>query len=580
MSESSTGQAPRLTVGIPTYNGRELLEVLLPSLAQQRPGGFRTVVVDDASSDGTVEWLHECWPQVEVIAHTRNRGVTAALNSCLRATDTDMVALLNNDVELDPDCLQRLLEELEQHPAAAVVGAKLVDYHDRDLLDGAGDIYTWGGEGHRRGQGQRDHGQYERAEEVFSVCAAAAMYRRTALEEVGPFDERFFANQEDIDWCFRANLAGWRCRYVPQAVAFHMGSATLGREISDFSLFHNWRNGIWVVCKNYPGRALVRHLPDLAFVQARNLAVAIRDRRAPVWLRAWSSALRGMPETLAERRRIQGSRSGSVSRLEALIDAGDRVAPATLMSSVSLGVRSRRLTGLVRKALGAHQYLLFGWRRRRLANRYISGSGLEIGALHRPLKTPVSAHVRYVDRMDTPSLRSHYRELAGEKLVEVDVIDNGEELSTQAEGSVDFIIANHFIEHTEDPLGTLENHLRVLRPGGVLYLAVPDRRRTFDVDRSPTPLSHLVDDHRLGPNRSRRVHQEEWARLVEKVPPEQVEDRVQALEETDYSIHFHVWAPEEFTELLRFAREQQGLPFQIEKLQPNHHEFIAILRRV
>ncbi len=580
MSESSPGQEPRLTVGIPTYNGRELLAVLLPSLVAQRAGPFRLIVVDDASSDGTVEWLQECWPQVEVIAHDRNRGVTAALNSCLQATDTELVALLNNDVELTPNCLQQLVQALEQHPEAAVVGAKLIDYHDRTLLDGAGDIYTWGGEAHRRGQGQRDRGQYERAEEVFSVCAAAAMYRRTALDSVGLFDHRFFANQEDIDWCFRANLAGWTCRYVPEAVAFHMGSATLGREISDFSLFHNWRNGIWVVGKNYPGRALVRHLPDLVLVQARNLAVATRDRRAPVWLRAWSSALRGMPQTLSERRRIQDSRSRSVSRLEALIEAGDRAAPATLMGSVSLRVRSRRLTGLLRKALGAPQYLLFGWRRQRLANRYIRGSGLEIGALHRPLKTPDHAHVRYVDRMDTPSLRSHYRELAGEQLVEVDVIDNGEELATQPEGSVDFIIANHFIEHTEDPIGTLENHLRVLRPGGVLYLAVPDRRRTFDVDRSPTPLSHVVDDHRLGPDRSRRAHQEEWAALVEKVPPEAIEDRVRALEETDYSIHFHVWAPKEFTELLHFARDQQGLPFQIEKLRPNHHEFIAILRRV
>jgi SAM-dependent methyltransferase len=234
---------------------------------------------------------------------------------------------------------------------------------------------------------------------------------------------------------------------------------------------------------------------------------------------------------------------------------------------------------LLHRIASVPRYLLFGWRRRRLANRYLRGSGLEIGALHRPLPTPVKAKVRYVDRMDSAGLRHHYPELASERLVDVDVIDNGETLESQPDGSADFIIANHFIEHTEDPLGTLGNHLRVLRPGGILYLAVPDRRRTFDIDREATPLEHLQRDRREGPAWSRPIHQEEWARLVDKVSPDEVPARVAALEESDYSIHFHVWAPDEFAEVLRHARDAEGLPFEIEALQPNDHEFIAVLRR-
>jgi SAM-dependent methyltransferase len=234
----------------------------------------------------------------------------------------------------------------------------------------------------------------------------------------------------------------------------------------------------------------------------------------------------------------------------------------------------------LRRLRGAPNYLLLGRRRRRLANRYLAGSGLEIGALHRPLPTPARAHVRYVDRMDSVALRSHYRELANSQLVEVDVVDDGETLATQPDGSADFIIANHFIEHTEDPLGTLGNHLRVLRPGGILYLAVPDRRHTFDADREPTPLAHLERDHDEGPGWSRAIHQEEWARLVDRVPPEDVEERVRALEREDYSIHFHAWAPEEFAAVLRHARDERRLPFEIEALQPNHHEFIAVLRKL
>jgi SAM-dependent methyltransferase len=231
------------------------------------------------------------------------------------------------------------------------------------------------------------------------------------------------------------------------------------------------------------------------------------------------------------------------------------------------------------RARTAPRVVMFELRRRRLARRYLRGEGLEVGALHLPLRLPRGAHVRYVDRMNVEALQSHYPELAGEKLVAVDVIDDGERLATQADASADFIIANHFIEHTEDPIGTLANHLRVLRSGGILYLAVPDRRRTFDSDRPATPLEHLINDHRQGPASSRRAHQEEWARLVERVPEIEVPARVAALEQTDYSIHFHVWAPGEFRELLDHARKAEALPFAIEAVQPNEHEFIVILRR-
>ncbi len=187
--------------------------------------------------------------------------------------------------------------------------------------------------------------------------------------------------------------------------------------------------------------------------------------------------------------------------------------------------------------------------------------------------------MRYVDRMDLRELHDHYPELPVKKLVEVDLVDDGERLASQPDCSADFIIANHFIEHTEDPIGTLANHLRVLRPGGILYLAVPDRRRTFDADRQPTPLAHVVQDHEQGPAWSRRSHQEEWARLVEKVPESEVSARASLLEDSDYSIHFHVWAPWEFRALLDYARQERGLAFALEALEHNEHEFIVVLRR-
>jgi SAM-dependent methyltransferase len=218
-------------------------------------------------------------------------------------------------------------------------------------------------------------------------------------------------------------------------------------------------------------------------------------------------------------------------------------------------------------------------RRRTLARRFLRGDGLEIGALNAPLPLPGGAHARYVDRMDAEHLREHYPELDGTPIAPVEIVDDGETLSTQADASADFIVANHFLEHTQDPIGALANHLRVLRPGGVSYLAVPNRTQTFDAHRPATPLEHLVRDHHEGPEWSRLGHYEEWVRYVEAAPEAEVQQRAQALAEADYSIHFHVWTPDEFQAVLAHARDEENLPFDVEALRPNRHEFIAVLRR-
>ncbi len=312
---------PRLTAVVLTYNGRELLEMVLPSLAAQRYRDFATVVVDNGSSDGTLCWLHTNWPQVDVVAVPHNLGVSAALNVCVAAATSELVALFNNDLELDPDCLGEFVRAMDEHPEAGSAAAKLVDFYDRALLDGAGDVYSWSGEAQRSGQGHRDVGQYQQPRRIFGACGGAAVYRRSALAAVGGFDEQFFAIYEDVDWAFRAQLAGFSCRYVPTAVAYHMGSATLGDGASDFSLYQNWRNAIWVVMKNYPVGALILHMPALAFVQARNLAIVVRQGRGRIWLRVWRDALAGLPDVLRARRRVQRSRVRSLSELHALIRA-------------------------------------------------------------------------------------------------------------------------------------------------------------------------------------------------------------------------------------------------------------------
>jgi GT2 family glycosyltransferase len=318
MGQRGAGEPLRLTVVLTNYNGRALLECVLPSLRAQTFRPFATVVVDDCSSDDSIAYLREHWPDVTVIELASNRGVTAAMNVALGACSSELVGLFNNDTELAPGCLAELVAALDRSPRLGSVTPKMLDFAEREVLDGAGDLLNWRGGGRRRGHGERDVGQYDHLEEIFAACGGAAIYRRAALDAVGELDEDYYAYYEDIDWAFRAQLAGFRCGYVPSAVLYHRGSATLGRGMSEFNGYHLWRNPIWLIAKCYPAGALLRHAPALARGQAGNLLVAARERKLGVWARAMRDALLGLPAALRKRRAVQRSRVISLSELEAL----------------------------------------------------------------------------------------------------------------------------------------------------------------------------------------------------------------------------------------------------------------------
>lgn len=322
MSEPPHRREPRLTVALTNYNGRPLLETMLSSLAAQTYTDFTVLVVDDCSTDDSVAYLGRAWPDVEVVGLAGNSGVTAAMNAAVARPRTELVALFNNDMELRPDCLAALVAALDAHPEAGSATPKMLDFHDRGVLDGAGDLLSWRGGGRRRGHGQRDVGQYDAPEEIFGPCGGAALYRRTVLDRVGGFDGAYHAYYEDIDWAFRAQLAGFGCRYVPGAVLYHHGSATLGKGMTDFNGYRLWRNPIWLVAKCFPLACLLRHAPALARGQAGNLYTALRERKLRVWAGAMGDAARGLPAAVRKRGAVQRSRAVTIARLEQVARAG------------------------------------------------------------------------------------------------------------------------------------------------------------------------------------------------------------------------------------------------------------------
>jgi predicted SAM-dependent methyltransferase len=212
-----------------------------------------------------------------------------------------------------------------------------------------------------------------------------------------------------------------------------------------------------------------------------------------------------------------------------------------------------------------------------LARRYVRGDGIEIGPLQHPLRLPPGARVRYVDVMSREQLlATHPSAVYGDPrwVVEPDVIDDCERLGTFADGSLDFVIANHVLEHTEDPIGALENLVRVLRPTGVLFLALPDARYTFDAWRERTTIEHLLRDHNQGPEGSRFEHYREWAH-IDCLPEEKIPERVAELAREAARHHFHVWELDGFLELLRAL----DLPVSLELAQAHLDAFVVILRR-
>ena len=300
---------PRVAVVIPNWNTRKFLGPCLESLRRQRYRDFVTIVVDSASTDGSVLFVGENFPEVRVVALPENRGFSGAVNAGIGASEGELVALLNNDTEQDPGWLEGLVRAADRRPEVGLFASKLVDFGDRRVLDGAGDALRRSGLPYRLGHGENDRGQFGREEYVFGACAAAALYRRTVFKEIGPFDEDFFAYCEDGDVSFRAQLAGHRCLYVPAAVVYHVGSVSTGGKRSPTATRLGTRNGLLLLVKNLPRPFVGRFLPSIVLGQLlRLLVVSLSPGGLRAHLEGLAEARRMLPGMLRKRKGIQASR--------------------------------------------------------------------------------------------------------------------------------------------------------------------------------------------------------------------------------------------------------------------------------
>ena len=251
----------KTTVVIPNYNGKEFLKDCLDSL-QKGTIVPAIVVVDNGSSDGSTTFIKEHYPQVQVIAFSENRGFSAAVNAGIEYADTPYVFLLNNDTTVHEDAVACLEREMDNHPNAFSMEARMVQMKNPDKLDSAGDFYCALGWAFARGKDKPYH-TFERKSKIFSACAGAAIYRKSYFEKTGLFDDNHFAYLEDVDIGYRARIYGYDNYYIPEAIVYHVGSGASGSRYNEFKIRLSARNSIYLVYKNMPFLQMLLNLPFL-----------------------------------------------------------------------------------------------------------------------------------------------------------------------------------------------------------------------------------------------------------------------------------------------------------------------------
>ena len=318
-----------VTVIVVNWNGGDDLLRCLSCLATQRLPPARIMVVDNGSTDGSVDAAARMVaddPRLASLTQFHrldaNVGFAAANNLAVSRCDSEFVALLNPDAFPEPGWLEALVAAARRHPSAAAFGSLQLLDGAEGLVDGSGDVYHVTGLSWREGHGRPPTAVARQDREIFSACAAAALYRRDAFLAVGGFDEDFFCYFEDVDLGFRLRLAGRSARHVPAAVVRHAGGSSARAATPEFALIHGHRNLVWCFLKNMPGPLLAGLLiPHLLLTIVTVAFFSTRGQGRPI-VKAKGQAVAGLARVWRKRRAVQAARRASCRDIWRLLDAG------------------------------------------------------------------------------------------------------------------------------------------------------------------------------------------------------------------------------------------------------------------
>ncbi len=342
-------ETPLIEIVIPNWNGFHLLAHCLDSLRRQTCKDFSVTVVDNGSQDDSAEKIIKGYPEVKIIRFPHNKGFSAAVNSGIKKSSSEWILLLNNDIEVDPNCLHVLKQTILQENSYDYFALRMLSFHDRELLDGAGDGYLRGGAGFRLGSMQKYGPPYDRDKEVFGACAGAALYKKGFFDKVGFFDEDFFAYLEDVDINLRALRAGLRCLYLASAIVYHMGSASLGSKINATTVRLSTRNTLFLLVKNYPLSLFIRYFPIICIYQVFWFIYALKKKYFFSYVLGLFQAGRSMPAMLRKRRSMAKFQKLSSGKLAEKLHTAEAEVITSIMAQRRAARKGTALFYLYRK---------------------------------------------------------------------------------------------------------------------------------------------------------------------------------------------------------------------------------------
>ena len=322
LADAATGGKPRssplISVIIVNWNGKQFLDACLTSLRRQTFPDFETILVDNGSKDGSLDYVRQNFPEVRAIALGSNFGFSGGNNAGFEHARGDLIVLLNNDTAVHPEWLEQIEKAATRFPRAGSFACKMLYFDDRTRIENCGFDVSLAGATLEVGRDQSDGPEWAEPREVFGACGGAAVYRRSMLEKIGFFDPDFFLIYEDVDLAFRAQLSGFACVYTPGAVVYHRYRASIGT-LSPTQVFYSQRNIELVYWKNMPMSVLMRSLPQRLLYEFGAAAYFIKAGAGRDFVSAKAEAVRFLTAALKSRKRIQQHRAITDAQLLGLM---------------------------------------------------------------------------------------------------------------------------------------------------------------------------------------------------------------------------------------------------------------------
>lgn len=311
---------PKISLIIVNWNGYHHLSTCLNSILNQTLIPDEIIFVDNQSSDDSVAFVQKNFPTIKVVQLKNNRGFSGGNNAGLEYARGDLIALINNDIEADPLWLEESTKALQANPAAGLIACRICLFYSRNYIDTAGDFYFRSGYPSKRGWLQKYGNEYSYSTWVFGACAGAAVYRKGMIDKIGFFDEDYTNYQEDVDLSFRAQLAGYRCLYVPTAIVYHKVSSSMGIK-STKRQYWSHRNHWFTLIKNLPLPLWVRYSWDIFIAEIFVLGSSFKQKRFGVFFRSRVDVMRYLPTMLRKRKKIQSQRKVNCEYLDSIIQS-------------------------------------------------------------------------------------------------------------------------------------------------------------------------------------------------------------------------------------------------------------------